>query len=459
MTKTFDINGNIERTIVSLLTISEIRYRVKDYIEPWFFENDLMRKLATVLIEKFPDREVNKSLLLITITNKYKDLEESDLSVVVSILEEAESLNSSVDIKQALSVISDFIKNAYRAKAVEFYEIGEGDRGDYYSSKAMSFGIEDDFILDPSNPDVLQRIINEDFPNKEEENIRSSMECINSCLIYNSYKPGDLVMVCAAPKSGKTSFLIQEGSNFIKSGIKVLHIMIGDMSNLDTVIRYLSSSCAIPQKDILQMIKQKSFENLVYDNKSQLSNLRIASIPALSRNIYEILFEARKIKKEFDYKVIILDYDSNILVPRAENLYESGGVLYSTLKGFAQKERVLVMVASQPKIQYWDQEVLSGSAASESSRKQAAVDIMITLGRNKKCRKVGTIYIPFVRRGESGVVRRIRFEDHICRMYEIENEVYKKMIDKYVDDSCLDDCYIDVMLSEELSAGDRRRSS
>ena len=93
----------------------------------------------------------------------------------------------------------------------------------------------------------------------------------------------------------------------------------------------------------------------------------------------------------------------------------------------------MVIVGCQPKIQYWTDELLSFSSAAESSRKQHAVDYMITGGRNADYSQVGTFHLPLVRRGESAGITRVKFDDLHSRIIEISTKEYETLIHDHKD--------------------------
>jgi hypothetical protein len=141
------------------------------------------------------------------------------------------------------------------------------------------------------------------------------------------------------------------------------------------------------------------------------------------------------------YDVIDVENNSNFLLsngiiahncpPKGENMYEVGGIIYTALKGFAEKERCCILVGSQPKINFWDTELLPMESASESSRKQHAIDMMITMGRNKDCKHLGTLNIPAVRRGEGNVSVRINFEYKNSAIKELTQENYNRILSNF----------------------------
>lgn len=274
---------------------------------------------------------------------------------------------------------------------------------------------------------VLEQLRLKDMP-KGGKVIKSSLGLINSSSQYGGYKNGDLIMVCLRPKAGKSTFMIQEEASAADQGFKVCHMAFGDFTELDVIHKMMSCITGDLISNVVnapELYKKRC--------ESWLDNTRVAAFPAFGLDTTEVIAYARNLKRKWNYDIIILDYDSNIRPPQDNSMYESGGFMYSSFKGFAQQDGIVVMIGCQPKIQYWDDEVLGFSAPNESSRKQHVIDYMITGGRNKENKNVGTFSIPLVRRGESGGMTKVRFDDIHSRIIEISSKEYESLLRAHKD--------------------------
>ena len=132
-------------------------------------------------------------------------------------------------------------------------------------------------------------------------------------------------------------------------------------------------------------------------------------------------------QKNVHYDVIIIDYDANLKQP-ADNLYESGGIIYDQAKNLAQVNKSVVFIASQPNKAFWKNELIPLEACSESSKKQMIIDLLITVGRpegvNTGIRK---IYIPKNRRGKENEILHAKMNGDTGFMYEIQQEEYERL--------------------------------
>ena len=234
---------------------------------------------------------------------------------------------------------------------------------------------------------------------------------------------------CAPPKVGKTTLLCQEAVHSAKHGIKVAHVCLGDMSAYDLVCKYISNIQGQPMEVVID-------DPIKYLDacKPIMENIKCMCYPAMEITTRGLIAQLRRLKKKFDFDVVIVDYDSNLAADAdtaVNNMYESGGIMYSALKGFAEKDRCVVLIGSQPKISEWDKELLPMSSASESSKKQHAVDYMITMGRNIDTKNLGTLHIPCVRRGEGQVSVRVHFNYKNSRIEEVTGKQYNDMLAKF----------------------------
>lgn len=86
-----------------------------------------------------------------------------------------------------------------------------------------------------------------------------------------------------------------------------------------------------------------------------------------------------------------------------------------------------MFAASQPKISFWEYEELPKECASDSSRKQAVIDLMVTIGvAQESTSKCGIMKAAKVRRGKEGE----KSAYHVLpygKFEEIEREKYAIM--------------------------------
>jgi len=295
-----------------------------------------------------------------------------------------------------------------------------------YLRRAVDFTISGNQFIDPNNSGVIDHLKSMDSP-EGHRIMKSTLAVVNYNATYQGYKPGDLIMVCAPTKVGKSTLMVQEGAAIAQQGFKVAHMWFGDMSSFDGWCKYVST------------MKQASVVNVIENHKSyvercqkEFANLRMASHPGLSKTLAEVFGEANSLRKTFDFDLLILDYDANI-ISTSDEMYAAGGTMYAMLKGYAQANNIAIIIGSQAKPSYALTEILDQGAANESSRKQHAVDFMVNIGRNPKVPTLGSVHIPLMRRGKSLVTSRIKFEYETSRITEISSSEYQKIKQDYMD--------------------------
>lgn len=230
--------------------------------------------------------------------------------------------------------------------------------------------------------------------------IPTSFEVVKKASPFKGYLPGSVVMWVASPGSGKTASLIQEGLIAANAGYKVLFCALGDMMKFDFITRVSAWINKVPFDKVI--INPTLYFNDIVKQNTKNFELIILPSKKISSNEIKSIVDSNGDK----YDVIIIDYDSNLKDNvDIENMYQTGGEIYEVATEIARpingcRARV-VHIASQPKVQFWGQELLTLDSAGESSRKQHTVDMMITMGkvRNPQGQKVAIMNIPKIRRG------------------------------------------------------------
>ena len=278
--------------------------------------------------------------------------------------------------------------------------------------------------------------------------VKFFIDKVNYSFQYGGMPAGTLNMVVAPPGRGKTTLLINQGLSSAIAGHKVLHVFLGDMKKWDGQLRYLSiytqrynkeegQWIGLTSKDIANLSDEEIINLMKKYNMSGIfNNLDIMEYAAdeLSANqlIEEILISQKTNKVHYD--LIIIDYDEN-LKEEEDSMYKSGGQIYNKIAYFASTNKSVVFIASQPRKEYWDKDIIPLEAASESSKKQKIIDLMITIGRPKNS-SVGTLFIAKNRRGTDGGIFRIKMDGASGKIIHITEEEYnrEKQMDKMSND-------------------------
>lgn len=229
---------------------------------------------------------------------------------------------------------------------------------------------------------------------------------LNKLMNHKALIPGTLTMVSAAPGTGKTLTLVNQGIRATLDGFTNLHIFLGDLNKYDADLRYLSNYSKKNLNDILGMTveEQKSLQrdiNTVGETKGALERNWLFPLPSGVYTVQQLCNEILNVQLKHDvhFDQIIVDYDANIK-PNSDNMYDAGGEIYNYLREFGIKNKSVMIVASQPKITFYNQEVLTLDCASESSMKQHIIDTMLTIGKPGKIQApIGILYVAKNRNG------------------------------------------------------------
>lgn len=255
--------------------------------------------------------------------------------------------------------------------------------------------------------------------------IKSRFDYINKSLHYNGYLKGTLNCVAAPTGKGKTHFLLQEALNFINNGNKVLYVGLGDLINIDFIIRLCSLEYDVSQREVLHNL-DKYYNN---EFKLKLSNFDYLLYSPGEICINDIVSIIKsKISNGINYDCIILDYDSNFKDIQDDGMYNGHNNIYNKARYIASiGDGSVVFIGSQVKPEFTDIMELPINSLQESSRKQTIVDTLITLNRreNELGQSYGIINIPKSRRGDIG---KFYFTSSISgRISEVNKQEYNNV--------------------------------
>lgn len=222
--------------------------------------------------------------------------------------------------------------------------------------------------------------------------------------------------VSASPGSGKSLWLMHQASIAAHAGKKVFYLAAGDLKPSDFLVRIGAMVTNTPIREVFMNVAP-----IASTAKEYLAgNLSISCVPSQKVTAREYVNYCLSRINDFD--VFILDYDAN-LSTESDNMYEAGGELYDMLTEISSMGK-LVFVASQPKINTWNHDVLDLNSLNESSRKQHILDMVITISKSHKAANhVGIINIAKNRRGE--LARRPYLMTSSGRMVEIPMDKYQ----------------------------------
>lgn len=233
--------------------------------------------------------------------------------------------------------------------------------------------------------------------------------------------------------TGKSMFLMNEAYSALIQNKRVLHVIIGDLQEYDITIRYLSLVSGLTQTELVLKSVDEQYTMISTINASYnniLDRLHTLEYPAEAITVDQMIADIHnsELQLNVDYDMIIIDYPDN-LINTLDNMYKEGGRVYAKLEKLARDTQSVIYVASQPKQSEWNTEIMSLGSASESSKKQASIDTMITMNKPRRDANIGTLHLAKVRKGTVGAAIRYESDMSRCKLQEIDEARYKVLKD------------------------------
>ena len=254
---------------------------------------------------------------------------------------------------------------------------------------------------------------------------------INDSLQTAGYLAGTVNMIVAPPGVGKSTFMVQEAVSFIKNGQKVLHYIFGDLQPIDVCRKYIANYKRTSLSTVELQGDDALKETMI---KDMFSNVIFRVMGAYTMSVDEIYADAARIKDKFNFGSIMVDYDGNITPAKLDSMYLEGGYTYGMFEKLSRQTESILICGCQPKNDWWGKEPIPLEAASESSKKQHVIDLMVTMSKPKKNIPVGLLHLPKVRRGETGRSVNIAYLNGFASIVEIKKEERKKIEQWFKDD-------------------------
>lgn len=219
---------------------------------------------------------------------------------------------------------------------------------------------------------------------------------------------GELWMLVAKAKKGKSFGLIHAGKCALEQNFKVLHITL-ELSEEAVLQRYIAGLWAVSKRPTSfignhrLMVDKEDFstvqlskEALSFSNADDLQdiaqkiskrkflddNLYVKKFPMVSLSFAEFkaFVDAVELREGFMADLIILDYPDIMKLPGKNDRWQELLVLYQQLKGFVEQKNCMLAVVTQGKNS--DAETLDDSDVGGSWDKIATADCVITYSQS-----------------------------------------------------------------------------
>lgn len=231
---------------------------------------------------------------------------------------------------------------------------------------------------------------------------------------------GQLYQVVGGPGSGKSLLMEYLSVKSCEAENHTAYIALGDLDRGAFITRMYSLATNTP---LMEAILQ---QDVAYDyvSKGKIDKyFHLAVLPSKEVTIYEVIDAAREMIKKYGIKVLFIDYDAN-LKQVAGSMYEEGDITYAETSRLTLEDGLAVFFGSQPKINFWNDELLDMTSANESSRKQQHVAVMVTIGKvlNKDGTPAGKLAVVKDRVGKETEQKYLRCDSG--RFVEVDGVTY-----------------------------------
>ena len=351
--------------------IQEVKLNISE-LHDFFDRQGLTYQVLLDLIKEYDSNSITKLLVKDALVEQANRSEEEANHLVSKIIESRKMNPEEVDvIKKRFRYICN---QTYIEKAKSI----AGDDLELYKNLLSTYKYKDlgssDFIIKDFE-DLDATTLAEKYLNNP---IAGGYEFINKCFAGKSgYLRSSLGLVCGRPKSGKSLFLMEEAVAFACNGHKVFYLALGDLNDLDFLVR-MSSIATKTSMDMVYSEVDPYKQKAVAHFKKNGGKINLTTMPAGKLSPSEFYTIAMNRLKGYD--VCIVDYDLNFQ-EEVESMYIRGGMLYNLLTEVKDTNNQLWLVATQPNKAYWDEPFLDDTCFIESSKKSMIVDFAVTIGK------------------------------------------------------------------------------
>lgn len=206
--------------------------------------------------------------------------------------------------------------------------------------------------------------------------------------------------------AGKSMFLVNAAAALIEQGLNVLYVTL-EMADYKIGLRTDSWFSGLSIDDASKKENREQIRGAIKDRAK--GRFIIKEWPTKRATVETIRSHIQRLKQTKDFKpdAIIVDYPDLLRSVKSygEKRHELEGN-YEELRGLAQEENAVMIVADQTNRGGLDLELVTISAISEAYSKATVCDLIITISRTPedKMNNTGRLYIAKSRLGSDGIV-------------------------------------------------------
>lgn len=213
---------------------------------------------------------------------------------------------------------------------------------------------------------------------------------------------GELGLIIAQSGGGKSTWGIQQTTNYVKRGMNVLYVVLEE--KMDRMLLKVEQNFLGISKDVLfdenSELKEEVFDATqdLYKKQANLGKLIFSkhNPQEVTLSMLEQIIIDASIRKDITLDAVIIDYPDlmkNHFLGGNSSESDAGGKLYEGIRALAQKYGYVCWVLSQLNRSGYGQEVKTAEAIEGSKRKLNAVEIAFTLNQTPQEFKEGFLRI------------------------------------------------------------------
>lgn len=206
---------------------------------------------------------------------------------------------------------------------------------------------------------------------------------------------GELGMVIASSGGGKSTWAVQQTTNYVKRGMNVLYIILEE--KLDRMLFKV-------EQNFLKIGKDEMFDELgeLREDAFDFSQELYSKIPTMGKLLFskhnpqevtlamlEQIIVNASIRKDIQLDAVIIDYPDLMVTDNALSESDAGGKLYEGIRGLAQKYNYVCWVLSQLNRSGYGQDIKTAENIEGSKRKLNAVELAVTMNQTNEEFKAG----------------------------------------------------------------------
>lgn len=212
---------------------------------------------------------------------------------------------------------------------------------------------------------------------------------------------GELAMVLAPSGVGKSSWAVQQTTNYVKKGMNVLYVALEE--KLDRMLLKLEQNLLGVKKNFI-LNPEGTLKDDVYDQVQEayktvptLGNLYVSkhSPQEVTITMLEQIIINTSVRKGIQLDAVIIDYPDLMRNHHLKYGSESdaGGKLYEDIRALSQKYGFVCWVLSQLNRTGYGQDIRTAESIEGSKRKLNAVELAFTLNQKKEEKQEGFLRV------------------------------------------------------------------